>query len=301
MSKKQFAKRYLLIINKLRRTPASFKDILLYLKSQSELEEQQYDISLRTFQRDLADIASIYNVEITYNRAQNVYEITHDQSDDRSERIIESFELLNALNLSNRYSEHLILEKRKPLGTEHLYGLLHAIKNNLEVHFMHQKYWDETDKQSRIAQPLALKESRNRWYLVATDTRDQKIKTFGLDRMSNLEIQSNTFKVDSTFNADTYFQDSFGIINSGSEKPQKVVLSFTVSEGHYIKSLPLHHSQMILSEDEQQTVFELHLHPTYDFVMELLSYGAEVQVLEPQSLREEIADKLRRAFELYKK
>lgn len=301
MSKKQFAKRYLLIINKLRRNPASFKDISAYLKSQSELDEQQYDISLRTFQRDLADIASIYNIEIGYNRTQNVYEITHDGNDDRSERLMESFDVFNALNLSAQYRQHLILEKRKPLGTEHLYGLLHAIKNKLEVHFTHQKYWDETEKQLRIVQPLALKESRNRWYLVATDSRDEKIKTFGLDRISNLKIQSNKFKNDTKFNAESYFQYSFGIINLGNEKPQRVVLGFTVSEGHYIKSLPLHHSQIILSEDEHQTVFELHLHPTYDFVMELLSYGAEVQVLEPQSLRNEMADKLRQALELYKK
>lgn len=298
MSKKLFLKRYHLIINRLRKSGASFDDIAAHMRRQSDLDGENYDVSQRTFQRDVQEIASIYNIEIAYNRGQNLYEITHDAYDDRTEQLIESYEMINALKLSGQYSHHMVLEKRRPAGTEHLLGLLHAIKNNTEVTFNHEKYWDDDDIQVRHVQPLALKEARNRWYVVANDTRDGKIKTFGLDRISELDITRQKFTPQTGFHADTYFQYSFGVINEHLP-PQKIILSFSKGEANYIKSLPLHHSQQLISEDDQATVFKLYLYPTYDFVMELMSFGKEVTVLEPLGLREEIVGKMMEAVANY--
>jgi predicted DNA-binding transcriptional regulator YafY len=70
--------------------------------------------------------------------------------------------------------------------------------------------------------------------------------------------------------------------------PQKIILSFSFEQGKYIKSLPLHHSQKELINNEDEYRIELLLHPTYDFVMELMSIGAHVKVIEPQSLKKEM-------------
>jgi predicted DNA-binding transcriptional regulator YafY len=64
--------------------------------------------------------------------------------------------------------------------------------------------------------------------------------------------------------------------------------------------LPLHHSQKIIFENETECVIELYMSPTYDFVMELLSMGAEVKVIEPKILQEEIRGKLEATLGLYK-
>jgi predicted DNA-binding transcriptional regulator YafY len=300
MSKKQFVKRYLLIINKLRQRPCSFEALASHLQQQSELDEENYELSLRTFQRDIKEIASIYNIEISYSRSEGTYEIIHDANDERSERIMESFELFHALNLSNHFAGQLIVEKRKPLGTENMYGLLHAIKNQFEVVFTHEKYWVEAaQKTNRRVQPLSLKEARNRWYLVGEDKGDHRIKTFGLDRITNLEITNTKCEYPSDFNAEAMFKNSFGIIRNEDMQPQQVILSFTPSEAKYIKSLPLHPSQRITKETDEETVFALYLFPTYDFVMELLSFGTEVKVLEPDGLRTEMKNKLAQALQQY--
>jgi predicted DNA-binding transcriptional regulator YafY len=60
-------------------------------------------------------------------------------------------------------------ENRKAAGTENLHELLHAIQNNLQVTFQYQKYWDEKPTLKTVS-PYALKEFRNRWYLVGEDT-----------------------------------------------------------------------------------------------------------------------------------
>jgi predicted DNA-binding transcriptional regulator YafY len=298
MSKKQFIKRYLLIINKLRKRPCSFEEMQDHLQEQSGIDEERYEISIRTFQRDLKEIGSIYNIEILYNRAQNVYEIKQDANDDISERLMESFEIFSVLNLSNSLQNHIVVEKRKPLGTENMFGLLHAIKNNFEITFTHDKQWKDEYKKSRTVHPLSLKEARNRWYLVAKDPKDGIVKTFGLDRISDLKITNKKFNYPLDYLHDEKFKYSFGIITN-EVKPEKIKLSFSQEQVKYIKTLPLHYSQTIISENEKECIVELHLCPTYDFVMEILSMGAEVKVLEPESLRKQIIQKLEANLKLY--
>lgn len=53
MSKKQFLKRYSLIINKLRKNASSFEEIQKYLAEQSINDEENYEISIRTFKERL--------------------------------------------------------------------------------------------------------------------------------------------------------------------------------------------------------------------------------------------------------
>ncbi len=300
MSKKQYIKRYILIINKLRKKTCSFEELQNYLRSQSEIDEEDYTISIRTFQRDVKEIASLFNIVISHNRSQNNYEITLDGNEERNERLMETFEIFNALNLTDSLSNQIVLEKRKPLGTENMQGLLHAIKNSYEVNFVHEKYWEEAkDKTYKTVQPLALKEARYRWYLIAKDLKDNRIKTFGLDRLTDLEITKTKFEFPKNYNPEAVFQYSFGVITD-ENPPQKIVLSFSYEQGKYAKSLPLHHSQKEIFSSENEYRVELFLHPTYDFVMELLSMGNQVKVLEPKSLKVEIREKLEAALGFYK-
>ena len=300
MSKKQFLKRYILIIGKLRKKPSSFNEIQRYLQLQSEIDGENYNVSIRTFQRDLQEIQSLYNLEISYNRSEEVYVITEDANEERNERLIESFELFNALNVSDNLSRNIIFEKRRPLGTENLHGLMHTIKNNLQISYQYEKYWGESSgTEQRTVWPLALKESRYRWYLIALDKKDSKIKSFGLDRISDLEITKIKYDYPEIDKVDTLFKYSFGVTNDPGI-PKKIVLSFSPEQGRYIKSLPLHSSQKEIVNNEIEYRIALMLHPTYDFIMEILSLGREVKVLEPESLKEEIITVLNDTLLKYK-
>jgi predicted DNA-binding transcriptional regulator YafY len=301
MSKKQFLKRYSLIINKLRKNASSFEEIQKYLAEQSINDEENYEISIRTFQREIKEIASTHNIEIKYFRSENVYKIIDDGNEERSERLMESLEIIDALKISSTLSNHLIFEKRKPLGTNNLSYLMGAIKNKNEIHFSYSNYWAEESVDShRKAHPIALKEAKYRWYLIAKDLKDNRIKTFGLDRISNLEIKNVAFEFPVNFNPEDMFRHSFGIMSEDDKIPQKIILSFSKKQENYIKSLALHHSQKELINNEKEYRIELFLQPTYDFVMELLSIGAEVKVLEPESLKKELIEKLEATLKRYK-
>jgi predicted DNA-binding transcriptional regulator YafY len=76
-------------------------------------------------------------------------------------------------------------------------------------------------------------------------------------------------------------------------------LSFNSFQGKYIKSLPLHHTQQILIDNEDELRISLTVYLTRDFLMELLSYGDTVRALAPQKLAEELKEQYQSALNQY--
>lgn len=195
------------------------------------------------------------------------------------------------MSINERLSNHIHFEDRKPQGTDNLNGLLHGIKQKVQIKFTYSKYWCE-DVAQRTIEPYALKEFKNRWYVLGRDLKDGHIKSFGLDRLTNLEITNKKRQSPNNFDVNAHFNHCFGIISPNAEKPTEVILSFNSFQGKYIKSLPLHHSQQVLIDDENELRIKLKLFITHDFLMEILSYGDNLKVIKPDSL----VDKLKTTF-----
>ena len=287
MSKRETILRYHTIISKLQRFPATTQQILDKLSKESEIQSYNLNISNRTLLRDLEDIRVIYNIDIIYDKFKGSYFIDFEGQTEMQERVIEALNTFNALNFSDKLSNNIHFEKRKPKGTENLHGLLHAIKNKVQIRFVHQKYWDD-ESTNRIVEPYALKEFKNRWYILANDQKDNKIKSFALDRLTSLEITKHHFQFPKNFNVNEHYKYCFGIISPNKLKPQEIILSFDTLKGKYIKSLPLHESQQIIKDDDKELKIRLNLVVTLDFIMEILSHGSSVKVIKPNSLINEL-------------
>jgi predicted DNA-binding transcriptional regulator YafY len=298
MSRKEALIRYRHIVNKLRRKPSSFKEIADYLERQSEMEDYDFTISKRTFKRDTEDIFTLYSIEIKYDFTKKVYFIDDEGDTAKKDRLFEAFDTFYVLNMTEDLSNYIHLERIKPKGTDNLYGLIHAIKNKLRIKFDYEKYWDESIT-DRVVEPYCLKEFKNRWYLIAKDVKDTYPKTFALDRMAALEITNIKFVVSTSFDMNGMFRYCYGIITPQNEKPEEVILSFDTEQGKYIKSLPLHESQEILVDDEDELRIRLKIYITHDFVMELLSHGDNVKVLQPTLLAEQLKAHYERALKQY--
>jgi len=298
MSTKESLTRHRIIIQKLRNKPCSFEKILDKLQSESDLLEMNFEISKRTFQRDLKEIETLYGIEIKFNRSQKTYFIAEDNQDEYSERMFEALDIFQVLNLNQSLSDFIQFDTRKPEGTEHLSGLLYAIQNRFQIQFRYQKFWSD-EVELRTFEPYLLKEFRKRWYVFGYDLDKKEFRTFGLDRLHALNITQKKFQHPQQINPKEYFKDCFGIIGPNGEKMEEIRLKFTHNQGNYIRTMPLHHSQQIIKEDKGEMEVRLRLIPTYDFVMELLSHGEFAQVLEPVSLAKEVRKRLKAAGKIY--
>ena len=166
-------------------------------------------------------------------------------------------------------------------GTELLPDLLQAIKECREVRYRYTSFIDESESE-RVLHPYLLKEYRNRWYVIGKDAEGGRIKTFGLDRISDLSIREHVFVVDRKFDPEILFKYSFGITAGG--KPTKVVLKFAPQEGRYVKAQPLHPTQKIIEENQEGLTIQLKVIPSYELSAAIRSFGKNVDVIEPIDL-----------------
>mgnify|MGYP003599721098 FL=1 len=148
--------------------------------------------------------------------------------------MMDAFFIHQALQEGNKLSPSVFLEKRKSLGTDHIHVIIHAIKNLNILQFTHQSHSEDYSFEREV-KPIALKESQQRWYLVAWDKKNEIVKTFGLDRISNLKITETKFKP-ILYNVEKEFQHAFGV--ETYSPVNKIVLEFSKRQGNYIKTFP---------------------------------------------------------------
>ena len=291
--------RHQCILRRLEKSPASLEQIRDYYELECETQGHNFIFSNRTFIRDKQEIFSLHKREIGYNQSSRKYFLEEDDMpDDFGNRIADAYNTYQALNLADGTAGLVYLEKRRPGGMEHFHSLLTALRNRQVVCFDYEKYRKEEISQRRV-EPLALKEFRNRWYLLSKDTKDSAVKTFALDRMSNLDITRQQYKVDKNFDVNAYYRYCFGITRPAQADvlPEKIILSFTGDTGKYIKSLPLHESQQIIKDDEAGLEITLELYITRDLIMELLSHGHDVKVRAPLHLKKTLNGIFEKAVE----
>jgi predicted DNA-binding transcriptional regulator YafY len=297
MSQRQTTLRHNLIINKLRKHKgATFAEIRDYFVRESEILGENLTTSKRTFNRDIAEIGEIYGIYIEYDSAQRKYSIEEDLTTEIDNRRLEALYVFNALKIKERQEKHMFFDTRQTSGTEQLYNLLCAINNRWQITFDYQKYYHD-ELTTRKVNPLAIREFKCRWYLFGQN--NEQIKCYGLDRMSNLQILTTNFERQTDFDISEQLKHCFGIMSPNAEQPSEVILSFKPSQGKYIKSLPLHHSQQILTDDDNELRILLKVYLTYDFVMELLSFGDKLHVIQPQELIDILINNYQNALENY--
>ncbi|WP_395093192.1 helix-turn-helix transcriptional regulator [Vaginella massiliensis] len=303
MAKQDYIARYFNIITKLSRTPyCSYEELYKSLENEFEIyqlrdEKAIFNFSKRTFQRDIREIRNILGIDILYSRKHKGYYIVQDEFG--SELFLKTVEQINsfhALKLMHSFEDIMHLEKTPPANVSFLPILIQAIQKNRKISFDYRKF-GEDEISNRVASPLALKEYKNRWYVIAQENLQQKI--FGLDRMLKVEILAAKRDQGIEFDYEDKFQHCFGIQVPNGDEPTKVVLEFNNKQAAYVRTLPWHNSQQLVFEDENVTRFEFTLFITDDFVSELLSWNDRVKVIKPKSLINQIKKKLQANLDLY--
>lgn len=97
----------------------------------------------------------------------------------------------------------------------------------------------------------------------------------------------------------TYFQDAFGIYVEPDLKTEEILVKADKDQSNFLKGLPLHHSQRIVEETDDYTIFSWRLKPSYDFIQQLLTMNAHIEVLKPISLRKKMKGLLKEMLAKY--
>ncbi len=291
--------RYILIIQKLsgKRKYIPADELISYLNLQMELRGYEVGLSIRTLQRDIKDIAEMFDVEIRNYRGYGYYvDERSEETDIRYQELLMNFDLLTSMNQSSLSVGFILPEHHRPKGSDSIPILISAIKEQRFVEFDYILVRKGNKLISKSVKPHFLKESLGLWYLLALDEHDT-LKAYGIDRMQNINVADKTFKRDETINPDELFKHSYGIWDDPSMPVEEIELSYSPLDGKFIKTTPLHSSQKILIDNDIEFRISLRLRITNDFVMALLSRSASITVIKPPSLRTRIREIYKEAIE----
>lgn len=279
---------------------ANYPEISIHLEEKFNQDGKDLSFAPKTFQRDRKTLNELFNIEIEYKNSTQKYHLINEGFSELTESAFENLLLVNAYRQSKDDHHIFLFEKRLASGLYNIQAIIHAIKKKKIISFTYTKHWDKTSEK-KIIEPYALKEFRNRWYLIGCEfgKTDFKLKIFGLDRITNLEINAKSF-AKKKVSMNDLFKNSFGIISTENQLPENIILSFKSNQSKFVKSLPLHHSQEIIIDDNDELRISLQLVPTYDFYQELLTHAERLTVISPPKVKNEYLRFLNKAIELNK-
>lgn len=282
---KNFFKRYIWLVDLInRRKYVSFKEISEAWR-RSPLNETGEPLSERTFFNHKDAIAGMFGIEILNDRSLGFYIGRSDVgSDETSDWMLHTLCLNNVLHENADMKDRILMEK-VPSSERFLTDIISAMRGSMVISLCYQSF-RHPEPYSFNVRPYCVKYFKQRWYLLGDS--DLGLRIYSLDRFVDMEELEEHFEIPKDFDAEEYFGNYFGVIIG--EEPEDVKIRVVPDQVKYFRTLPLHGSQRETVQEDGSSVFSYHIAPTFDFVQEILSHGADVEVLEPIELRESIAD-----------
>ena len=282
---KNFFKRYIWLVDLInRRKYVSFKEIS-EAWMRSPLNETGDPLSERTFFNHKDAIAGMFGIEILNDRSLGFYIGRSDVgSDETSDWMLHTLCLNNVLHENADMKDRILMEK-VPSSERFLTDIISAMRDFRVISLCYQSFRHPEPFCFNV-RPYCVKYFKQRWYLLGDS--DLGLRIYSLDRFVDMEELEEHFEIPKGFDAEEYFGNYFGVIIG--EEPEDVKIRVVPDQVKYFRTLPLHGSQRETVQEDGSSVFSYHIAPTFDFVQEILSHGADVEVLEPAELRESIAD-----------
>ena len=253
----------------------------------------------RTFYNYRNAIEELFDLNIVYDAATNRYSIADEDpsSSGITDWMLNSAAMTNLLSDSRDVADKIFFED-VPSAREYLPQVVTALKQLQPVVIDYHPYTRQQPHRGILLHPYFLKIFRQRWYVTGLNVADNAVKTYALDRIVGLRMLPEHYTIPDSFDAATYFSDSFGIIfNKGDVKD--IILRVDARQAKYFRALPLHHSQRETVSDTY-SLFSYRMRLSDDFVQEILSHGPSVTVVQPPELRAMVTASLQASLAKYR-
>ena len=259
----------------------------------------------RTFYRSLNEIEMLFDIEILCERSPNggQYYIAESDSNSKTKQwLLSQFAMSQSLDTSRELQDQILYEPI-PAGTEYLTTIVEAMREKKKLHVAHLRFDSTEAPHEFLLAPLCLKVFKQRWYMLGFveeidnlhNTPKDEPRIYALDRVQFVKRTDKSFKHSKKFNPKAYFSGYYGVFCGKQYTPEIIRARVVPIAAKFLRSLQLHHSQ----KEIEPCVFEWFVAPTLDFIQQLRTYGSELEILHPQSLREQFKAELEQQLALY--
>ena len=299
---KNYFKSYVWLLETLQSRGALTLKEIKDLWKRSSVNEEGKELATRTFSNHISAIADVFGIDIVCDRRYNTYYI--ENLEDVGGNSIREW-MMDALCLNSLLNECVSLRDRVifenvPSGRKFLATIIQAIRDNKKLEICYKSF-RQVETVSMIVEPYFLKEFKRRWYLYAYKGDPDGPHIFALDRMIMVDVLPDEFAVSAKFMSGDYFRGVYGISVYPNVKVENVSLRVSVEQVQYLRTLPLHESQVEVVTENDYSIFEYDVKPNYEFMRDILALGSSVEVLAPMDLKKKVKDEINKMIENYNK
>ncbi len=297
--------------------------------SQKYLAER-FGVSVRTIERDISQMRNDYAAPIEYSASKNGYYYSAAFSgmvfSDLSEReeiaLMLAREVLNSEHLqdlgnsingliqnanskypdkfsitSQRMSEHIscIHAESPTISEDQIHTLINAIFEQHVLAFEYQKPGGIPE--SRVIHPYHLTNAEGDWYLKGHCESRKELRTFKLQRISNLRTLNTGFISDPGYDVLELIHGSMG--GFSGNRIYEIIIELDTYATQYLEEKQLHETQDLEISPDGTALLTLHLNNLMDIKRWLFSWGEHARAINPPELVESIRETLRLCHENY--
>lgn len=176
-----------------------------------------------------------------------------------------------------------------------------AIINKRVIEIVYHPF--SRDARTLLVNPYHLKQYNNRWFLIGKHDGTEYLSNFAIDRIESCKETSKPFTpITEDVDFSEYFADVVGVSITGAPV-EKVELKVDQRVLGYILTKPLHESQCSNPEPMEDGYWKviLKVKDNYELRSLLRSFGEQLEVLSPESLRIVMKESAEKLYNMYNK
>jgi len=207
---------------------------------------------------------------------------------DEVDEIISRLENKIHTNVPDRNTMIAFEEHTEAKGKEYFDGLFSAIREKSPIKITYQPFGKE--EREWVVHPYMLKQYRSRWFLICRVGQNTSLSNIRLDSIKGkIRNSAESFIENNLFDPDTYFNNVIGVTIPKDEEPMEIVIKVAASSADYIRTKPIHKSQVITRcYKNGSMLIEMRVLNNYELKSQLLSFGPAIEVIKPLNLRKEM-------------
>lgn len=196
-------------------------------------------------------------------------------------------------------AQAILQQEQDNQQSQHLQRLIEAWLNGRRVHIKHRKLHGEL--RSYIISPYQLEPAL--WgdglYLIGYSDYHNGIASFKLSRIEQISPSTEPFEIPADFNSYDMLRYAWSIWHA-DEKPITVRLQFNAYVTPRVKESIWHPEQTIQDLPEGGCIWQAEVAEWREMLPWVRGWGSDVEVLEPEDLREAIINHVQRYTKMYK-
>lgn len=161
----------------------------------------------------------------------------------------------------------------------------------VEYHSFH----DDSVRNFRM-EPLCFFERDGGLYIFVRATRFGQIRVLAVERIENLTMEETTFEPPDGFDPAQYLEGAFSLI---FDDPMEFKIRFSADVARYIRERTWGREQTITENPDGSILLELNTSGWSDVKRWVLGFGPDAEVLEPEMMRDEVAEALEKGSMIY--